>query len=173
MICLVTALGTVWTMRNGSRWRRYGLITVLALWCGTGLGWTYVLAWRHGKWMLQDAGVQRDPFALCLAMREKVSALPRNEWVYLDWPKNHQKKFRELMVYFLCDRSLASDWSSDGYLMYDLTEDDARRTERDCQWVLRYRPPADPPARQDDASSIGGMTLKRVPWPEPVPCVAE
>lgn len=164
MICLVIALGTGWTMRKASGLRRRCLIVVLVFWCGTGSGWNYVLAWRHGKWMLQDADVRRDPFAVCLAMRQRVSALPPNDWIYLEWPENSPVKFRELMVYFLSDRSLASNWSNDGYLAYHITEDDGRRTAADCQWVLRYRPPASGQASAGDQPSIGGMTLeKRVP----------
>ena len=162
VICLVTALGTAWTMRAQTPWRRSAVIVILLIWCGTGLGWNYRLAWRRGKWMLQDVAVQRDPFAACLAMRNTVAALPPNEWVYLDWPTSGHVKFRQVIAYFLCDHPLASDWKSDAALGPYITPDDARRTAADCQWILRYRPSAAQEAGDKAAQPPGVMTLDRV-----------
>ena len=162
VISLVTALGTAWTMRAGPSWRRSGLIAVLLIWCGTGLGWNCRLAWQRGKWMILDADVRRDPFTVCLAMRETVAALPPSEWIYLDWPKSGYVKFRQVMVYLLCDHPLASDWNSDAALGPCLTPDDARRTAADCEWVLRYRPPGAEGAGTDAVRRSGVMTLERV-----------
>ena len=147
-ICLVAALGTAATMgRRGCRWRPW-LLGVLFLWCSLGSGWNDVNAWRLGKWLMIDAGVRRDPFAVCLAMRQKVAALPPTEWIYLDWPPDGHAKFREIMAYFLYDHRLASNWESGSYMGSYVTPEDARRTAADCDWVLKYRPP-------------GGMILER------------
>lgn len=158
-VALVATLGTRWTGWGGAKkekWRRIGWIVALGLWTGTGLGWNGVAAW-HGNQLLVDTGVSRNPFAVCLAMRRRLAAIPPSEWIYLDWPMGKKVKFREVMVYFLQGHPLASDWGNDGSLFPYLGPEDAKRTSADCQWILRYQPPAE--GRVEGA--VGGMTLEK------------
>ena len=164
MICLVAALGTRWVMR-----KRIGPVAVVL---DRGVG-SVVRHWvglelraRVAAWQVDAAG--------CGCSTRSVRRLPGHAGEgfqaaakRMDLPRLAGRyghaKFRELMVYFLSDHSLASDWSSDGYLSHRATMDDERRTAADCQWVLRV---SNLPKvkRQTDAgngSPLGGMTLER------------
>ena len=147
-------------MRTGSRVVRWVVILVLTVWCGTGLGWNYQFAGRRGRNLLVDTGARKDPLVAVLAVRQMVATLPISDWIYLDWPAGGQgSKFRELVVYYLSDHPLVSDFNDDGYLFPYLTPADAARTRADCQWVLRYRPPVNP--ADGGTPTLGGMTLER------------
>ena len=160
LISLVATLGTAAAMHHRSpRWRG-ALIVLLTFWCGLGLGWNWrIVRWR-GEQLLLDMGVSRDPFAACLALRQRAAALPADDWIYLDWPADQPSRhFRELMVSFLYDHPLAADWSDDPALGDYVTPADARRAPGDYSWVLRYRLPT--AARTEGPLAIGGMTLER------------
>ena len=149
----VVGLAT-WTRSRAVRW---AIVLVLIVWCGTGLGWNYLLAGRRGRNLLVDTGTRKDPLVACLAVRQMVARLPVGDWIYLDWPADgSQGKFRELLVYYLSDHPLVSDFKDDGYIFPYLTPADARRTREDCQWVLQYRPPTD-----GNPPTVGGMTLEK------------
>ena len=141
-------------------WRgwRVGMAAVLALWCGTGLGWNRELIQRRGEWISQATGIRYDPLKACWAMRQEIAKLPPGDWIYLDWPPGGEmRKYRELMVYLLNDHPLASDWRDDGYLWPYVPPEDARRTPADCAWILKYRPPP----KDGSVPTLGGMTLER------------
>ena len=146
-----------WTRSRLARW---AVVLVLTAWFGAGLGWNYLIAGRRGRNLLVDTGAHVDPLVACLAVRQMVDDLPVGEWIYLDWPADgSRRKFRELLVYYLCDHPLVSDWSDDGYIAPYTTPEDVRRTRHDCQWVLKCRPPT--PPDNNDVPALGGMTLER------------
>ena len=161
VVSVAAALLVGAAVRPCSRFLRVAVILVLAAWCGTGLGWNYLLAGRRGKGPLIDTGTRNDPLTLCLAVRQMVAAIPAGQWIYLDWPADGSRgKFRELLVYYLSDHPLVSDWRDDGYLAPYTTLPDARRARADCQWVLRYRPPSSP--TDNTLPALEGMTLEQV-----------
>ena len=164
VVGLVAALGTGWTMRARSRWRRGLVLGLLTVWCGTGLGWNGLMVQRRGRWLLGVAGIQENALTACLAMRQIVSKLPPDDWVYLDWQRGSAlDKYRQLLVYFLNAHPLASDWSDDGYIEPFVPPEDARRTEADCAWIIKYRQPPAGPVPDGAVPTLGGMTLERSP----------
>ena len=93
-------------------------------------------------------------------MRQEIARLPPDDWIYLDWPPDQTSyRFRSLMVYFLCNRLVASDWHDDVIFSGYVPPEDARRTPADCAWILKYRPPAS----DGFAPAVGGMTLEKSP----------
>ena len=156
-VAAALSAGATMARRGWPGWR-IAVAAVLALWCGTGLGWNRELIQHRGEWMIKVTGIRRDPLDACWAMRQEIAKLPPGDWIYLDWPTGGEmRKYRELMVYLLYDHPLASDWRDDGYLWPYVPPDDARRTPADCAWVLRYRlPPAD-----GSVPTLGGMTLEK------------
>ena len=161
LISLAATLGTGLAIYSNPKWGRAWLLVLLAAWCGTGLGWNFFLAGRRGKPLLIDTGTPRDPLVACRAMSQLAAALPVDDWIYLDWPDDIEADmYRELMVYFLQDRSLASNWLPGSLPALCLSRQDASQSLADCQWVLRYRPPGMDGNRPILAP--GGMTLERV-----------
>ena len=148
VIGLVAALSTGWTMRTGSLWRRGLVLGLLLAWCGTGLGWNDLIVQRRGRWLLGVAGLPENALTACLAMRQMVSKLPPNDWIYLDWQRGDAlDKYRQLLVYFLNDHPLASDWSDDGYLS-PYVPPRGRTAHRGGLRVDHQIPAAPPPDRQ-------------------------
>ena len=142
LICLAVGLGMGWVAWTRSpRWRS-AFVGLLAVWCGTGLGWNFAFAHRYGGELLVDTGTRRDPFSVCMAMRRRLADIPATDWIYLDWPPDGEgDKLREVMVLLLSDHPLASNWSTGVSIAPYVTPADAQRTKANCQWVLRYRRP--------------------------------
>ncbi len=160
VIGLVAALGTGAAMSTAWRGWRVAWLAVLALWCGMGLGWNRGLIQDRGSSLLFMTGLRSDPLEACRVMRQEIARLPPNDWVYLDWPSDQTSyRFRSLMVYFLCNRPVASDWHDDVIFSGYVPPEDARRTPADCAWILKYRPPTS----DGSAPAVGGMTLEKSP----------
>ena len=161
LIGLVATLGTGLAIRAHFRWGREMLIVLFVIWCGTGLGWNFFLAGRRGRPLLIDAGTRQDPLVACRAMVQSAAALPADDWIYLDWPTDAaEDPYRELMVYFLRDRSLASHWLEGSLPAGSVFPGEGPRALADCQWVIRYRPLGSSGDRSIGA--MGGMTLEKV-----------
>ena len=164
VIGLVAALAGGVAMRTRSRVGHAVLLAVLALWCGSGLGWNGRIALWRGDRMLEETGTIDDPFSVCLAMQRKAALVPPGDWIYLAWPPDGRgDKLREVMVCLLYDHPLASNWTTGVSIAPYVTPADLQRTPANCQWVLRYQalgPGTATPANVPVPP--GGMTLEPV-----------
>ena len=160
-ICWVVGCATGWVMRRGTMSWRVALIALLVIWCGTGLGWNYVVDPRRASELPDDTGTPRDPFIVCETLRQRLSTVPASDWVYLDWPSDGRgDKLREVMVLLLVDHPLASNWSTGVSIAPFITPTDMHRNKTNCQWSLRYQPPSTSNADHLPAPEI--MTLEKV-----------
>jgi hypothetical protein len=161
MVIGVAATGLVGL---GRTWRpgllRPLTLLILAAWCGTGLGWNYQLAALRSEELCADAECTSDPFTVCLGIRQLLQNVPKNEWIYMNWPADQEIKYRQLLTYFLSDHSLASDWHDDGIGAF-MTPADMRRTPADCAWVLTYHPEQGNVVANVTTPMLGGVTLDR------------
>lgn len=75
---------------------------------------------------LNLTGSRERPYETLLALRRFLEPVPADTVLNLEIPPESHK-IRQLLVYFLRDRRLASDWSTDGYIGSALAEDQRTR----------------------------------------------
>jgi hypothetical protein len=75
---------------------------------------------------LDLSGSRERPYETLLALRRFLEPVPTDTVLNLEIPPESHK-IRQLLVYFLRDHRLASDWSTDGYIGSALAEDQRAR----------------------------------------------
>lgn len=151
-----TPLPPGWVVGQGSSWSAYKAIgwlgPVIIILCGIGLvsmlRWLrsprfvsavllvvmlgFTIAANHADAERAIAGFRdlsgspERPYETLLALRRFLDATPPNQVLNLDIPPEGHK-LRQLLVYFLRDHRLASDWSTDGYIGSGLPDNERTR----------------------------------------------
>jgi hypothetical protein len=132
-LCLGTTLAWVSLRSRGARWA----VAVAALFViGLGLHRNYVKADERTYNLRQAAASNTEPFLAYESLRNSVTrnANP-NDIIYVDLLGQEQKS-RQMMTYFLFDRSLVSDWRDDGYISGWITPGRQRYPVSGANWII-------------------------------------
>jgi len=89
---------------------------------------------------LSETGYSYAPFTSFLGIREMVKDIPPDDVIYLKFGFEHYP-LRQLAVYALYDRRLASDYTDDGFICGFLPEKDRVMPFNEASWVIEYAEP--------------------------------
>ncbi len=126
--------------------RRLASTGLLLLWGVAELAWSAGGLTHPTRAFRAALGVNTDPFATLLTLRQVLASVPKDDVVYLDFQGDDFKsrKIRELPVYFLSDRRLAGDWTADSGLLWNLLPENERNMPiTRAGWMVRAPHDAD------------------------------
>lgn len=87
----------------------------------------------------QDETMRKySPFNVLLDLRSRVSAIPKDEVIYLGIPHDHHK-LTQMVAYVLYDRKLAGKYM-DGYLRGHLPASERELPIEVADWIIRFKP---------------------------------
>ena len=100
-----------------------------------------------------ETGLAKDPLSAFFRIRQLAADIPTNVPIFLDLGD----KPRQMVIYALQDRALASNWSTDCYFN-SLPADQQDLSAQPCRWMISMDSPVPPAARR-----VGNIWLKRCP----------
>jgi hypothetical protein len=132
----ITIVGCGWcALATGTRLQSLLAASCAVLILGAGASSQPRLARLRSDSIKTGTGKAHSPFAVYEAVRDSLARLAPDEIIYLDLPEPLYKH-RQMLTYFLSDRSLASDWSGDGYLFPWLPSTERTIPRSTAKWLL-------------------------------------
>lgn len=125
LILILCGIGLVRTLAwlRSPRLVSAGIIAIIL---GFSLAANHTEAARSTAGFRESTGASERPYETLLDLRRFLESTPSETVLNLDIPPEGQK-LRQLLVYFLRDHRLASDWSTDGYIGSALADNERTR----------------------------------------------
>jgi len=137
-LVLLVAAGCV-SFARFHRWSRRLVTALLGAWMGAGLCWNCALAGSRTAPIRQQTQ-SPSPFRYYQYVRDSLLQVRKDDGIYLAGFGGAHHKHRQMLVYFLMDYKLLSDWSDDGYLVGHLPVEQRVLPLSEALWVLRPVP---------------------------------
>jgi hypothetical protein len=129
------------SLARARRWARAWIAVLIPVWVGGGVMWDCALS-RTRTAVLREETRCSAPFRYYESVRDNVLArAAREDGIYLGGLGGAHHKHRQMLLYFLMDYRLLSDWSEDGYLAGQLPAAERVLPLASARWLLS--PPAD------------------------------